>query len=71
MLAEDADEGTREEENGFDNSAKDQKISKTDSVSSKQSSGEFGNMEPIQEENANMKGEFFFKICFTLIVKIL
>lgn len=66
MLAEDTDEGTRKEENGFGNFDEDQKISKTDSGTSKISNGKQGIMEPIQEEDVNIKGKILRKITLTL-----
>lgn len=66
MLAEDTDEGTRKEENGFGIFDEDQKISKMDSETSKISNGKQGIMEPIQEEDVNMKGKILRKITLTL-----
>lgn len=66
MLAEDTDEGTRKEENGFGNSDEDHKISKTDSETSKISNGKQGIMEPIQEEDVNIKGKILRNITLTL-----
>lgn len=66
MLAEDTDEGTRKEENGFGNFDEDQKIGKTDSETSKISNGKQGIMEPIQEENVNIKGKILRNITLTL-----
>lgn len=66
MLAEDTDEGMRKEENGFGIFDEDQKISKMDSETSKISNGKQGIMEPIQEEDVNMKGKILRKITLTL-----
>lgn len=66
MLAEDTDEGTRKEENGFGIFDEDQKINKMDSETSKISNGKQGIMEPIQEEDVNIKGKILRKITLTL-----
>lgn len=66
---EDTDEGTRKEENGFGNFDEDQKISKTDSETSKISNGKQGIMEPIQEEDVNIKDKKNVETMLSLTTK--